>query len=90
MIPFPKKSFVGGSLKLGFFSVRHNAISEQGVDFEEHCVRRLWVAWSHGPWKNNMWELTKLSYATRFGFYAPRPNCQHVPEWLEEVSCNSP
>jgi hypothetical protein len=31
--------------------VRHNAISEQGVDFEEHCVGDLWVVWSHGPWK---------------------------------------
>jgi hypothetical protein len=39
VIPFPKKMFVGGSPELGFFSVRHNAISEQGVDFEEHCVR---------------------------------------------------
>jgi hypothetical protein len=38
MILFPEKWFVGGSLKLGFFSVRHNAISELGVDFEEHYV----------------------------------------------------
>jgi hypothetical protein len=32
--------------------MRHIAISEQGVDFEEHYARKLWVAWSHGTWKN--------------------------------------
>jgi hypothetical protein len=25
--------------ELGFFSMRHSAISEQEVDFQEHCVR---------------------------------------------------
>jgi hypothetical protein len=35
---FPKKPFVGGSSTLGFFSMRHSAISEQEVDFQEHCV----------------------------------------------------
>jgi hypothetical protein len=38
MIFFLEKSFVGGSKELGFFLVRHTAISEQGVDFENHCV----------------------------------------------------
>jgi hypothetical protein len=38
-----KKPFVGGSLTLGFFSMRHSAISEQEVDFQEHCVGKLWV-----------------------------------------------
>jgi hypothetical protein len=38
MILFPKKPFVGGSLELGFCLVRHSAISEQGVNFEEHCL----------------------------------------------------
>jgi hypothetical protein len=31
----------------------------------------------------------EVRYATQFGFYAPRPNWLHIPEWLEEVSCNS-
>jgi hypothetical protein len=31
---FPEKSFVGGSLGLGFFSMRHSAISEQEVIFK--------------------------------------------------------
>jgi hypothetical protein len=34
----------------------------------------------------DFWELTKPYYSTQFGFYAPRPNCQHVLEWLEDVS----
>jgi len=36
MIPLHVKHFVRESLKLGFFSLKHNAISELGVDFEEH------------------------------------------------------
>jgi hypothetical protein len=31
----------------------------------------------------------EVRYATQFGFYAPRPNWPHIPEWLEEASCNS-
>jgi hypothetical protein len=38
MILFPEKQFFGGSSELGFFLVRHIAIFEQGVDFEEHYV----------------------------------------------------
>jgi hypothetical protein len=33
-----RKPFVGVSLTLGFFSMRHSAISEEEVDFQEHCV----------------------------------------------------
>jgi hypothetical protein len=39
IIPLPKKTFVGGSLELGFCSVRHSAISEQEFDFQEHLCR---------------------------------------------------
>jgi hypothetical protein len=52
MISSPIKPFFGGSPELGFFLVKHCAISKQGVDFEEQCVEKLWVVWSHGPWKN--------------------------------------
>jgi hypothetical protein len=38
-----KKLFVGVSPTLGFWSMRHSAISEEEVDFQEHCVRNLWV-----------------------------------------------
>jgi hypothetical protein len=38
-----RKMFVGVSLTLGFFSMRHSAISEEEVDFKEHCVGNLWV-----------------------------------------------
>jgi len=31
----------------------------------------------------------EVRYATQFGFYAPRPNWPHIPEWLEEASFNS-
>jgi hypothetical protein len=34
-----EKPFVGVSLTLGFWSMRHSAISEEEVDFQEHCVR---------------------------------------------------
>jgi hypothetical protein len=27
-----------------------------------------------------LWELMKLHYAARFGFYTPGPNWPHVPE----------
>jgi hypothetical protein len=36
VIPLLEKSFDGGSLRLGFFSMRHSAIFEQEVDFQEH------------------------------------------------------
>jgi hypothetical protein len=52
IIPFPIKEFVGGSLELGLCSVRHNAIYEHVVDFEEHYDRILWVTCSYGPWPN--------------------------------------
>jgi hypothetical protein len=38
-----KKPFVGVSLTLGFWSMRHNAISEDEVDFQEHFVERFWL-----------------------------------------------
>jgi hypothetical protein len=75
-------------MELGFFSVRHSAIFEQVVDFEEHCVGKLWVVCSWAL-KNRCVEITNSAMLTQFGFYSPRPNCQHVPEWLEEASCNS-
>jgi hypothetical protein len=43
IIPLTRKLFVGVSPALGFFSMRHSAISEEEVDFQEHCVRNLWV-----------------------------------------------
>jgi hypothetical protein len=36
-----RKVFVGGSPELGFFLVRHNAISNQEVDFQEHYVGEI-------------------------------------------------
>jgi hypothetical protein len=36
MIPFLRKLLVQGSLEVGFFLVRDNAISELGIDFEKH------------------------------------------------------
>jgi hypothetical protein len=47
-----RKEFIGGYVELGFLSVRHNAIFKQGVDFDEHYVERVWVAWSHGNFPN--------------------------------------
>jgi hypothetical protein len=66
--------------------MRHSAISEEEVDFQEHCVRNCGQCSHMGLGKIDMWELTKLLYATRFGFYALGPNWPHVPEWLEEAS----
>jgi hypothetical protein len=43
VIPSFEKLFVGVSSTLGFFSMRHSAISEEEVDFQEHCVENLWV-----------------------------------------------
>jgi hypothetical protein len=43
IIFLPGKSFVGGYLKLGFRSVRHNGIYEKEFEFQEHCVGKLWV-----------------------------------------------
>jgi hypothetical protein len=43
-ISFPGKSFVGGSSKLGFLSVRHNGIYEKEFEVQEHYVNKLWVA----------------------------------------------
>jgi hypothetical protein len=34
---------------IGFFLVRNNAISKQGVDFEEHYAIQLKIVWSCGP-----------------------------------------
>jgi hypothetical protein len=77
----PRKTFFGGSPKLRFCSLRHNAIYEQEVDFEENCVKQLFVAWSCGTWTNKH----VGSYITSIipldlDFMPPRPNCQHVPE----------
>jgi hypothetical protein len=36
-----KTMFVGVSMALGFWSMRHSAISEEEVDFQEHYVRIL-------------------------------------------------
>jgi hypothetical protein len=38
-----EKPFVGVSWTLGFWSMRHSAISEEEVDFQEHCVGNFWV-----------------------------------------------
>jgi hypothetical protein len=43
VIPSSKKPFVGVSPKLGFWLMRHSAIFEEEVDFQEHCVENLWV-----------------------------------------------
>jgi hypothetical protein len=68
--------------------MRHSAISEDEVDFQEHYATFLAsvVAWTLS--KQTCGSLQKLCYAARFGFYAPGPNWPHVLEWLEEVSCN--
>jgi hypothetical protein len=84
-ILFLRKQFVGGSHALGFCSMRHSAIYEQEVDFQEHCARKFWVVWSHGPWPKEHVRAYK-TFLARFGFYVPRPNYQYVLEWLEEAS----
>jgi hypothetical protein len=38
-----EKPFVGVSPTLGFWSMRHSAISEEEVDFQEHCVGSFWL-----------------------------------------------
>jgi hypothetical protein len=38
-----QKQFVGVSPTLGFWSMRHSAISEEEVDFQEHCVGYFWL-----------------------------------------------
>jgi hypothetical protein len=39
----PEKPYLGVSPALGFWSMRHSAIFEEEVDFQEHCVGNLWV-----------------------------------------------
>jgi hypothetical protein len=34
--------------------MRHSAISEEEVDFQEHCAGNLWVVYSSGPWPNRL------------------------------------
>jgi hypothetical protein len=56
----------------------------------KNTVSGLFGYCSHmGLGQTNLQELTKVCYDARFGFYAPKPNWPHVPEWLEEASCNS-
>jgi hypothetical protein len=43
IIPSTGKQFVGVSPTLGFWSMRHSAISEEEVDFKEHCVGCFWL-----------------------------------------------
>jgi hypothetical protein len=43
-----KKLFFGGYQEPRFFLMRHNAIFDQVVDFEENFVGKLCVSWSHG------------------------------------------
>jgi hypothetical protein len=38
-----EKPFVGVSPTLGFWSMRHSAISEDEVDFQEHYVGHFWL-----------------------------------------------
>jgi hypothetical protein len=39
----PKNNLFGVSPTLGFWSMRHSAISEEEVDFKEHCVGYFWL-----------------------------------------------
>jgi hypothetical protein len=34
--------------------MRHSAISEEEVDFQEHYVGYFWLVYSHGPWPNRL------------------------------------
>jgi hypothetical protein len=34
--------------------MRHSAIFEDEVDFQEHYVGRFWLVYSHGPWPNRL------------------------------------
>jgi hypothetical protein len=43
IIPLTEKLFVGVSPELGFWSMRHSAIYEEEVDFQEHRVGNLWI-----------------------------------------------
>jgi hypothetical protein len=54
VISLTGKPFVGGYSKLWFSSMRHSAIYEWEVNFQEHYVRKLWVVYSIGPWKKQM------------------------------------
>jgi hypothetical protein len=40
--------------------------------------------------QKNLRDLKELCYVGRFGFYAPKLNCLHVPEWLRRrvVTCD--
>jgi hypothetical protein len=49
---FLEKCLLEDNSELGFFSMRHDEISKQVVDFDEKCVRILWVVWLHVPWTN--------------------------------------
>ena len=39
---FHRKTIYGVSSTLGFWSMRHSAISKEEVDFQEHCVGNFW------------------------------------------------
>jgi hypothetical protein len=39
----PKNHLLEYLWTLGFWSMRHSAISEEEVDFQEHCVGNFWV-----------------------------------------------
>jgi hypothetical protein len=54
IILLTEKPFVGVSLALGFWSMRHSAISEDESDFQEHSVGHFWLVYSHGPWPNGL------------------------------------
>jgi hypothetical protein len=49
-----EKPFVGVSPELGFWAMRHSAISEDEVDFQEHFVGHFSLMQSHGPWPNKI------------------------------------
>jgi hypothetical protein len=43
VITSTKKPFVGVYIALGSYSMMHNAISEEEVDFQEYYVGKFWV-----------------------------------------------
>jgi hypothetical protein len=84
----PLKSFVRGSLELGFFLMRHNANPIQGVDFHNPCVGRFWAPCSHGCWPYGPFGAYETQLRRPIVILCPQPNFHCLPEWIHEASCN--
>jgi hypothetical protein len=75
----PENHCFGVSLALGFWSMRHSAIFEEEVDFQEHCVRHLWVVYSRGPWPNRLVGAYKTSLCCSIWILCPRTKLATCP-----------